>query len=321
MIGKLLLSATLAAAATSLTPATMLAPGVLSTPVNEFGGTIAPNDRELFFAASVHRSYMYALYVSYRDAAGNWGRPELLPFSGNGRDFDAVFAPDGRTMFFVSDRPLPGSGEAGYHLWQVSRDATGRWGAPEPMPAPINRREARKTSTSHEWFVSQTHGGTIYMAAVDRNGSLGLGDIYRAARVDGTYEEPINLGEAINGPGFETEPYISPDERFLLYSSTDRPGGLGDFDIYISCRGSDGRWIPAVNLGPQVNGPARDYSPRLAPDGRTLIFTSERSSLTGKESGVTYRQLRDAHRSTLNGYGNLYTIDLRTVAPALACLS
>ena len=64
--------------------------------------------------------------------------------------------------------------------------------------------------------------------------------------------------------------------------------------------------------GPLVNTAWRDYSPRLAPDGHTLYFTSERFSPRGA-SGSTMPTIRRGLAGLLNGQGNIYTIDLRTL--------
>ena len=68
----------------------------------------------------------------------------------------------------------------------------------------------------------------------------------------------------------------------------------------------DGRWTAPRNLGPKVNTAARDYSPRFSPDGRYLFWASER----GFENPKDYRELTARMHRTLNGWGNIYQIDL-----------
>jgi hypothetical protein len=68
---------------------------------------------------------------------------------------------------------------------------------------------------------------------------------------------------------------------------------------------------PLQNLGPRVNSTARDYSPRLSPDGRYLFFASERGLPNQDRRPGTYRELMAAMKDTLNGLGNIYQIDLK----------
>ena len=85
-----------------------------------------------------------------------------------------------------------------------------------------------------------------------------------------------NLGPAINSPHGEFEPSLSADGLTLLFHS-DRPGGHGGYDIWMSVRESPNQpWRPATNLGPIVNSDANDEGPELSHDGLTLYFSSNR---------------------------------------------
>ena len=84
----------------------------------------------------------------------------------------------------------------------------------------------------------------------------------------------MKLGDAVNSAYTELHPCIAPDERFLVFYSN-RPGHLGSRggDLYISFRGEDGAWRPAVNLGLAFNrGHLSTSFPRLSPDGKYLFF-------------------------------------------------
>ena len=79
-----------------------------------------------------------------------------------------------------------------------------------------------------------------------------------------------NLSAAINTPSTEADPYIAPDESYLIFIST-RRGGHGSGDLYISRRDGDG-WSAPENMGPSVNGDDSDYTPFVSGDGETLYF-------------------------------------------------
>jgi Tol biopolymer transport system component len=278
----------------------MFAEGTVSTNGNEFGGVFTPDGKEFYFTKSVPQSYLYMICVS-RLKDEKWSEPEAAPFSGRYRDFDAVISPDGSKLFFVSDRPVPGEYKTDYDIWYVERKQYG-WSEPTNLSAPIN-------TDAWEWFASVTRDGTLYFAA-DRSGGFRNTHIYRSRFVNGRYAEPEKLSEAINSESIETEPYISPDESFLLFSSYGRLDGSGDWDIYISYN-QNGKWTKARNLGPKVNTSARDYSPRLTPDGKYLFFTSERSFATKPlQRALSYQELVRNLRGVLNGNGNIYQISL-----------
>lgn len=102
----------------------------------------------------------------------------------------------------------------------VEKTATGQpaWGAPKHLDAPINTK-------AQEFYPSVTADGTLYFSST-REGGKGRGDIWRARLVDGRYSEPENLGEAINSQFSEGDPFIAPDESYLVFVSYGRPDGL-----------------------------------------------------------------------------------------------
>lgn len=97
-------------------------------------------------------------------------------------------------------------------------------------------------------------------------------DIYFSELIDGVWTTPTKLNEAINTNQYESHPSISPDGEFLLFVS-DRKGGFGDLDIYVSRRSRSGFWQPAENIGASINTSGKEISPAFGPDG-DIFFTS-----------------------------------------------
>jgi Tol biopolymer transport system component len=88
------------------------------------------------------------------------------------------------------------------------------------------------------------------------------------------WSAPRNLGPVVNSAGNEEHPSVSRD-NLSLYFVSDRPGGLGRRDIWVSRRTSHrAPWGPPVNLGPNINSAADERSPTLSDDGRRLYFSS-----------------------------------------------
>lgn len=89
------------------------------------------------------------------------------------------------------------------------------------------------------------------------------------------WSEPVHLSEAVNSSFRELNPALSPD-GLSLYVGSDRPGGFGGIDLYVSHRACDDcPWEAAVNLGPLLNTAANDGAPVLSSDGHLLFFESQ----------------------------------------------
>ncbi len=95
------------------------------------------------------------------------------------------------------------------------------------------------------------------------------------------WSAPANLGPVVNSPMNEQNAAVSADQ-LTLYFQSDRPAGIGGFDIWVTRRASpDSPWAPPVNLGPPVNTPFTDGAPSLSADGHLLFIHSNRSGGLG----------------------------------------
>lgn len=91
----------------------------------------------------------------------------------------------------------------------------------------------------------------------------------------GPWSAPVNLGTVVNSAGNDQHPTISKDGLSLVFVS-DRPGGLGDFDLYVTQRDSlDSPWQAPQPLT-MLNSPKRDFAPYFTTDGHWLLFHSNR---------------------------------------------
>jgi hypothetical protein len=121
-------------------------------------------------------------------------------------------------------------------------------------------------------------GLTIYYASTAPGGSGGL-DLWMATRPTPTstnWSTPVNLGPTVNSPAIDTAPRVSADGR-SLYLTSNRAGGVGDFDIWVATRPSlNEPWGVPVNLGPKVNTSFFDGFVSVSGDNQTLVFASNR---------------------------------------------
>ena len=108
-----------------------------------------------------------------------------------------------------------------------------------------------------------------------RPGGSGGGDTWVTTRktTDDPWVNPVNLGPTVNSSSHDNAPSISSD-GLSLYFSSDRPGGHGGRDLWVTTRATKGdAWGTPVNLGPGVNSSASDHGPSISADGLSLYFS------------------------------------------------
>ena len=190
-----------------------------------------------------------------------WTPPEPASFSVNfgGNDGEPFFSPDGKRLYFNSDRPNPlQRNQEKENIWYVERSANG-WSEPTPVDQVINQM-------SMHWQFSVDKIGNIYFAS-DNAGGYGMQDIYCSRLFKGKYQKPENLGEKINSDKGDMTPYISSDGDYLIYCR--------ELELYISYKEKNGNWSEAKSLGTPVNT-GFELCPIVTPDRKYLIFLSGR---------------------------------------------
>jgi len=192
---------------------------------------------------------------------GRWTPPAWASFSGpNGEDDVPFFSPDGKRIYFISRRPLPGEKETGNErIWYADRTPDG-WSEPRPLDPNVN-------SINKHWEFSLDREGNVYFAGQAPD-SRGLQDIYLARFSGGKYEKPVNLGGPINSAAVDDTPFIAPDGSYLVFER--------QFDLWVSFRGPAGDWSEPVKLGAEVNSPSIELCPIVTADGKYLFFLSQR---------------------------------------------
>ena len=101
----------------------------------------------------------------------------------------------------------------------------------------------------------------------------GACDLFISYKTGDTWSEPVNMGRNINTKAWESQPSLSADGR-VIYFISDRGGGLGKNDIWMSEKDKEGNWLPAVNLGEPINTELNEISPFIHANGKTLFFSS-----------------------------------------------
>jgi hypothetical protein len=185
---------------------------------------------------------------------------------------------NGLSLYFSSNLP-GGSADTG-PLWVSHRASVDdSWAAPQQLGPAINDPSA--TSTSAPYFSTDQHWLFFYSDRTDLQ-NYGGADIYASYRQniqdDFGWQTPINLGPGINtqyddaGPAYFEDPATGIT---TLYFNSDRPGGVGDYDIYASTLQGFAKFGPAV-LVPELSSPVRDTRMAIRSDGLEMFVTSNR---------------------------------------------
>jgi len=242
----------------------IFAPGVVSTEKKELNSVFTPDGREFYFTIQ-EPPRGWTIMVMKREA-DIWTKPRPADFSGTWSDVDHFLSPDGRTMYFCSNRPLDGKGatQNNFDIWMVERRGDG-WSEARNMGAPIN-------SPENEFYPSVAKDGTMVFQSW-RAGSAGGRDIYQSRLVDGAYKTAEGVGPPISTDLAEGDALISPDGDFIILS-VERPDELGAGDLCVSFRGKDGSWSEPRNMGGEINTKANENCPIISPDGKFLFYTS-----------------------------------------------
>ena len=172
---------------------------------------------------------------------------------------------DGSTLIFTRSKKINGFRNEDFYL---SYNNTDDWLLAKNLGEPINtpQNEGAQCITAD--------GLTLYFTACSRNDSYGRCDIYESNFVKDKWTEPVNLGENINTENWESQPAISADGRQLFFVSN-RSGGRGGKDIWVSYKKAKGTWTKAKNLGKDINTSKDDISPFLHWDNQTLYYSSK----------------------------------------------
>ena len=275
---------------------------IISTGDDESHPHFTSDGKTLYFLKNTASFNHWTIVVS-QEQNGKWTTPEVAPFSGQFSDADPFITADGEHFFFISTRPVDGKSKEDTDIWMMKKVAE-NWSAPEPLTA-VN-------SETNEWFPTVSKNGNLYFGS-ERPGGKGRCDLYCSRLVDGKYGKPENLGDGINSAASEVEPFIAPDESYLIFAALGLPDSKGIYDLYISFR-QDGAWTKPRNLGDKINSVGWDFSPKVSPDGKWFFFTSNRSFADKPlEKRLTYNELLKKLHSPGNGLRDIYKIDIRAL--------
>ncbi len=189
-------------------------------------------------------------------------------FNSREDDFPTAIVENGKYLYFTSERS-----DFRQKVFMIEKTSAG-WDFPEILDDEVNDGIQNGGATL-------TPDGQYMVFASYEHGERGYGrtDLYSARKINGEWDQIRNLGPNINSDKWDSQPYLSTDGS-KLYFVSDRDGGFGGSDIYVSERTASGWGIPK-NLGRTINSKYDEMSPFLSADGKTMSFASNRDNGVG----------------------------------------
>jgi hypothetical protein len=269
----------------------IFAPGIISLPNrSECRIVFSPIGNECFF--NVWATDYSSAKIYYTKRENNIWTPQVeAPFSIGHMAIGPFLSSDGNRLYFHYANY---KGPEPYNIWMVQRTSQG-WSDPKHLPAPIN-------SDNRDGGYSETNNGIVYFTSNRPGGFDDKGDIWRTRQVPGQPLQVENMGETVNSTPWDASPCVAPDESYLIFTS-ERPGGHGYSDLYITFKKEDSSWTIPVNMemtGAGINlknTAAGDAS--LSPDGRFLFF-----SRSGDIYWVSTKIIDDIKKEVFNPKNN-----------------
>ncbi len=250
---------------------------------NEINPMIAPDGRTLYFARISHPNNTHGekgsqdiWYSEFDEASKQWGPARRMGFPLNKDEYNCAYSitPDGQTML-VKGQYNNGNYET--RGFSTSKKTAGGWAPPQKIDIPnyVNLSKGQFDCG----FLSAD--GKVLMMAFSEKKNSKEDDVYVSFRQkDGSWSKPMDLGPEVNTKFTETTPFLAPDGA-TLYFSSDREGGLGSNDIYVTKRVDKTwkHWSKPVNLGPKVNTDGYDAYYTLGASGDYAYLTTFKSTL------------------------------------------
>ena len=252
----------------------------INSPRSDFPGSFSFDGLEMYFDSCRPGGGWdaYDIYVSRRATTDDaWGTPVKLgpPVNSSSMDGGAIVSTDGLSLYFTSFGRAGGYGSS--DIWVATRATVlDPWGESSNLGPTIN-------TSQHDFAMSISPDGLV-LYFHRHPFPDGPGDIYMSTRptINDAWGESVNLGPTVNSSYDDRYPCISPN-GLLLFFPSDRPGGFGGDDLYMTRRATiDDDWGTPVNLGPTINTSVGENTPTILPDASTVYFASNRPGGLGR---------------------------------------
>jgi Tol biopolymer transport system component len=236
----------------------LLAPGKVSlSERHEFGVALNRDCSELFVGVQ-HGKWVSIEH--YERTSNGWRHISRLLGSENASTNDPALSLDDKKLYFTLRRD--GQTDIAF----IERMKSSSWSEPKVLPAPVN-------TPSNEYYTSFNRNGDLVFASNRNSKHPGNYNLYRAMSGKSEFVDVKAFPKGINQRGYEADPFIAPDNDYLLFASS-RSGGRGKGDIYVSFHLGKDAWSPPKAIE-AINTISNELCPFVSADGSTLYFTSK----------------------------------------------
>ncbi|MEA1897665.1 MAG: OmpA family protein [Bacteroidota bacterium] len=193
-------------------------------------------------------------------------------------DYKPVFSKSLDRMYFTSRRTsspdekrneLDNKFNENIYVAYSSNDSL--WNKAQNIGEPINSKENTAA------LLLTDDGETLYFYQGKKSG----GEIFKSFRVGGIWNKPQKVKSKINSGSHESSVSVTEDHKTLYFVSDREKGGYGGLDIWVSDKDENDNWSEPRNLGSGVNTSFNEEAVYLAPDQKTMFFSSNRPESMG----------------------------------------
>jgi hypothetical protein len=233
----------------------------VSSPLNDYNISFDRREQRLVFGRSEADFRNAKIYVAERQG-NEWSPPQPISFSDERySDSDPWLTPDGRTLYFISDRPSPdrAEGRRDYDIWH-STMVGGRWSAPVRLGPTVN--------SSGQELGPELHDGMLYFASARRSGAGSL-DIYQAQATGEDFRQAELLTGPFNTPASESDFTLSANGDAAMFWRSGGERGI----IHVAYR-VGGDWTRPTPLSDQINRGEFNFTPSFSSDGKKIRYSS-----------------------------------------------
>ena len=218
------------------------------------------------------REVLNLQYIQQQLAKKDLGLYNVQKLAADINSTGATYAPVlvANTLFFTSTRPDSSAGKNALHNNRVYQASFAGGTA-----SGISRAGLAENKETHQGVVALSpNGNTLFLTRWSASEGKKSAALYSASKNGSGWSEPVLLDASINAPGSNTQqPFITPDGKYLLFSS-DRPGGLGGFDLWMAELDASGKAANPVNLGGTINTKWDEEAPYYHAPSGTLVFST-----------------------------------------------
>jgi len=242
-----------------------LLPGTINqNESEEYGGTLTPDERKLYFVVKGRRDNIGIedIYLSRQDSSHSWTKAipvrELCKVEG----YRAPMAVHGRTMYLFDNGKI-----------LTSKLSNRGWGKPMPLP-----KHMMLSGWQGDVMIT-ADGRTMFFVAVTRldHQTYPCQNIYICHRKkNGQWPTPMPLGPEIN-QGNTRSPYMHPDGE-TFYFCSDAHSTIGGMDVFCCKKTGDdwNHWTSPTNLGTAVNSTGNECWYKISNNGRYALYAQKK---------------------------------------------